>query len=117
MIEFDQRLEAGVDDVGRDADREPALARALVAALDQHARDGLGAAREDAHLVVDQLDVLDVLLVAAEVLAQRLVERIDGAVAFRHRPQRLVVAVDEHLHGRFRHGDELAAARCGASRP
>jgi len=67
----DQGLEAGVDDVGGDADREPALARALVAAFHQHARDGLGAAREDAHLVVDQLDVLDVALVAAQVLAQR----------------------------------------------
>src|SRR5262245_12920889 len=74
----DQRLEAGIDDVGRDADREPALARALVAAFHQHAGDGLGAAREDTHLVVDELHVLDVLLIAAEVLAKRLVERVDG---------------------------------------
>ena len=48
----------------------------LVVALHQHARDGLGAAGQDAHLVVDQLDVLDDALVAAEVLAQRLVERV-----------------------------------------
>ena len=83
--------------------------RDRVVALDQHARHGLGAAREDTHLVVDELDVLDVLLVAAEVLAQRPVERVDRAVAFADRPQRLVVAVDEHLDDRLRHGDQLAA--------
>ena len=108
MIEFDQRLEAGIDDVGRYADREPALARALVAAFHQHARDGLGAASEDTHLVIDELHVLDVLLVAAEVLAQGLVEGVDRAVALRHRPQRLGVAVDVDLDGGFRDRDEIA---------
>ena len=38
-----QRLERGVDDVGRDADRGPVLA-GLVLALDQHARHRFGAA-------------------------------------------------------------------------
>src|SRR5258708_19907191 len=41
-----QRLERGVDDVGRDADRGPALS-GLVLALDQDARHRLGAARPD----------------------------------------------------------------------
>src|SRR6202035_4231131 len=49
-----QRLERGIDDVGRDADRGPMLA-GLVLALDQHAGDRLGAAIEDAHAIVDQV--------------------------------------------------------------
>src|SRR5215468_1223954 len=76
-----QRLERGVDDIGRDADRGPTLA-GLVGALDQHARHRLGAAVEDAHAVVGELETLDVFLVLAEVLAQREVEGIDRAVAF-----------------------------------
>ena len=81
---------------------------AAIAAFDEHAGHRLGAAGQDAHLVVDEVDVLDDTLVAAEVLAQRIVERVDRAVALRDVPQRLLVAVDEHLHRRLRHGDELA---------
>src|SRR5215468_6157710 len=91
---IDQRLETGVDDVGRHADREPALARRLVATLHQHARDRLSATGEDAHLVIDELHVLDVTLIAAQILAQRLVERVNGAIALRHGPERLLIAVD-----------------------
>ena len=61
--------------------------RCRVAAFDQHAGDRLGAAGQDAHLVVDEFDVLMCDLVAAEILAQRLVERVDRAVAFGDRPQ------------------------------
>ena len=43
-----------------------------VAALDQDAGHGVGAAREDTHLVVHQLEIGDVALIAAEILAQRL---------------------------------------------
>jgi hypothetical protein len=57
-------------------------------ALDQHAGDGAGAAVEDAHLVVDQLEVRRCALVLAEVLAQRDVERVDRAVALGDRDQR-----------------------------
>ncbi|GCC47017.1 hypothetical protein chiPu_0031074, partial [Chiloscyllium punctatum] len=100
-----QRLERGVDDIGRDADRGPALA-GLVLAFDQNPRDRLGAAIEDTHAVVDQLQAIDVLLVLAEVLAQRDVERIDRAIAFGGRDQMLAVDID--LHHRERHGHTLA---------
>ena len=62
--------------------------------------------REDAHLVIDEVEVLDEALIAAEILAQRLVERIHRAVALPDRHHRL--AVDAHLDGRLRHGDEIA---------
>ena len=55
--------------------------------LDQHAGDGVGAALEDADLVVDQPQALDQRLVAAEILAQRDVERVDRAVALGGRDQ------------------------------
>ena len=75
----------------------------------KHARDRIGAAVEDTHLVVDELEIVDVALILAEVLAQRDVERIDRAVAFGGRDQRL--AVDAHLDHRLGHGDEIADAR------
>ena len=53
-----------------------------------------------------QLEVVDEALVAAEILAERIVERIHRAVAFADRQHRL--AVDAHLHRRLRHGDEVA---------
>src|SRR5260370_30263649 len=71
-----QRLERGVDDVGRDADRGPALS-GLVLAVDQDARHRLGAAIENAHAVVGQLEPADIALILAEVLAQRKIERVD----------------------------------------
>src|SRR6516225_11090572 len=99
-----QRLERGIDDVGRDADRGPALS-GLVLAFDQDARHRLGAAIENAHAVVGQLEPADIALILAEVLAQRKIERVDGPVAFRRRDQPF--AVDPHLDHRQRHGDAL----------
>jgi hypothetical protein len=52
-----QRLERGVDDVGRHAHRRPARAPARPH-FHHHARHGLRAAREDTHLVIDQREVL-----------------------------------------------------------
>ena len=46
-----------------------------VAELDQHAGDRVGAALVDADLVVDELQILDQVLVPAEILAQGEVER------------------------------------------
>src|SRR5262252_5901220 len=68
-----QRLERGVDDVGRDAHRGPALP-GLVLALDQDAGHRLGAAIENAHAVVCQLEPADIALILAQVLAQRQIE-------------------------------------------
>src|SRR5215468_10999845 len=59
-----QRLERGVDDVGRDADRGPALP-GLVLALDQDAGHRLGAAIENAHAVVGELEPADIALILA----------------------------------------------------
>ena len=61
-------------------------------ALDQHARHRLGAAVEDAHPVVGELEPLDIALILAEVLAQRDVEGIDRAVALGGGDQ--ILAVD-----------------------
>ena len=95
----------GIDDVGRHAHGEPAVA-GPVAALDQHPGDGLGAPREDTDLVIDQLEIGDEALIAAEIFPQRVVERVDRAVALADRHHAL--AVDAHLDGRLRHGDQLA---------
>src|ERR1700692_1398720 len=100
-----QRLERGVDDVARDADRGPMLA-GLVLALDQHAGDRLGAAVEDAHAIVREIEALDVFLVLAEILAQREVERVDRAVALGGGDQ--VGAVDRDLDDRERDRHALA---------
>src|SRR3546814_11783336 len=51
-----------------------------VGAFDHHARGGFGASIEDAHLEIHQPQVVDITLIAAEVLAQRMIERIDRAV-------------------------------------
>src|SRR4029077_18305143 len=100
-----QTLERRVDDVGRDADRGPALA-GLVLALDQHARDSLGAAVEDAYPIVGEIEGIDIFLILAKVLAQREVYRVDRAVALRGRDH--AVAVDRHLDHRHRDGHALA---------
>src|SRR5271170_794526 len=78
-----QRLERSVDDVGGNADRGPAVA-GLVGALDQHPRDRLGAAVENAHAVIGEFKSLDVALILAKVLAQREIERIDRTDALGH---------------------------------
>ena len=75
-----QRLERGIDDVGRHADRRPARAFA-VGAFDHHARHGLGAACEDTHLIIDETQILQDAGIFSEVFAQRAVERVDRAVA------------------------------------
>src|SRR5262249_46986602 len=100
-----QRLERGIDDVGRDADRGPALA-GLILALDQDAGHRLGATIENAHAVVGQLEPADIALILPEILAQSEIERVDGSVAFGGRDQRF--AVDLHLDHRQRHRDALA---------
>ena len=83
-----QRLERRIDDVRRHPDGGPVLA-VLVLALDQNPRHRLGAGVEDTHAVVGEIEPLDVALVLAEVLAQREVEGVDGAVAFGRRNQLL----------------------------
>ena len=60
---------------------------------------------EDAHLVVDQVDLVEPRVERAERLAQRRIERIDRAVAVGRRVQRL--AVDLDLDRRL--GQHLAA--------
>src|SRR5919197_2889183 len=77
----DQRLPRRRDDVLVDADRAPDVL--AVGGVDEHARRGAGAVVlvEDAHLVVDELDVLQVGVDLADRVAQRCVERVDRAVA------------------------------------
>ena len=77
----DQRPPRRLDDVVPDADGDP---RGLaVGGLDQHPGDRVGAVAlvEDAHLVVDQLELRDLRVGLPDRLAQRLVERVDRAVA------------------------------------
>jgi hypothetical protein len=78
----------------------------FVGALDQHARDRLGAGVEDTHAIIGELQPGDVALIFAEVLAQREVERIDRAVAFGGGDQKVVA--DLHLHHRHADGDAFA---------
>ena len=54
-----------------------------VGGLDEHPGDRVGAVAlvEDAHLVVDQLELRDLRVGLADRLAQRVVERVDRAVA------------------------------------
>src|SRR2546430_5825787 len=63
-----QRLKRRIDDVGRDADRGPALA-GLVLALDQHTRYRFRAAIENAHALVGELEPADIALILTQVLA------------------------------------------------
>ena len=98
-------MEGGVHNVGRHANGEPSVALA-VAAFDQHAGDGFSATGEDTHLVIHQCEVFDVRRVFAEVLAQRLIERIDGAIALAHGDQLLAIGI--HLDGGFGDRDEFA---------
>ncbi len=109
----EQRLEAGVDDIRAHADGGPAPPPAIFA-VDDHARDRLGATLGDAHLEVDQLHVVDTGLVRAKILTQRLGERVDraavramGIEAFGHR--KLLFVADLHHHHRFRQAHHLVA--------
>src|SRR5262249_40048937 len=77
-----------------------------VLALDQDAGTRLGAAIENAHAVIGELEPADIALILAQVLAQGKVERVDRPVAFRRRDQRF--AVDLHLDHRQRHRYALA---------
>ncbi len=54
-----------------------------VGGFDQNAGDRLRAAVEDTHLEVGELEIVDLVLVLAEILAQREVERVDRAVGLR----------------------------------
>ncbi len=72
-----------------------------IGGFDQHAGDSLGAAVEDADLIVGQFQVFDFILEFAEILAQRDIERVHRAVSLGHRHDRL--AVDHHFHHGFRY--------------
>src|SRR5918999_385958 len=76
-----ERLPARLDDVLGHSDRAPGVGP--VAGVEQHARDGAGALAlvQDADLEVHELDVAQVGVALADRLTQRLVERVDGAVA------------------------------------
>ena len=53
-----------------------------VGAFDENARHRVGAALEHADAIIDEPNVLDEALIGAEILAQREIERVDGAIAF-----------------------------------
>src|SRR6266849_7071347 len=89
-----QRLERSIDDVRRDTDRGPAFT-GLVLTLDENTGDRAGAAVENTHAIVGQLEAFDITLILAEILAQGHVERIDRTIALACRYQGL--AVDPHL--------------------
>ena len=76
-----ERVPARLDHVLVHADRAPGVR--AVGGVEQHARDRrrrLGLV-EDADLVVDELDVGEVRIGLGDRVAQRLVERVHGAVA------------------------------------
>ncbi len=83
-----------------------------IAEFDQHPRHRVGAALKDAHAIIQEFEVLDVLLIDAEILAQRQIERVDGAVALGGRNQGLFADadLDDRLRGRIERagGIELA---------
>src|SRR5947209_15701041 len=100
-----ERLERGINDVGRYADGGPTVA-VLVLALDENARDGLRAAIEYPHAVIAELESADIALILAEVLAQREVKRVDRADPFRGGNQAL--PVDPYFNDRQGDRDALA---------
>ena len=77
----DQRLPGRLDDVAGHADRLPR--RRAVGGLDEHAGHGVGAVGgvEDAHPEVDQLELVELGVGRRQGAAQRVVERVDRAVA------------------------------------
>src|SRR5215218_6683088 len=95
-----QGFPGGGDDVFGDADGGPFGVG--VGGGDQDAGDGAGAgaAVEDADLVVDQVDVLELGVAGGQGAAQGLVEGVDGADALAGGQDPL--AVDEQAHGRLR---------------
>ena len=95
----DERLPRGGDDVLVDADRAPDVV--AVGGVDEHARGRAGAVVlvEDADLVVDELDVLEVRVDLADRVAQRGVERVDRAVALGRAD--VALAVDPDLDRRL----------------
>ena len=100
-----ERLRRGRDDVRVAAHRGP-RSRAILR-VDDDARPGRGrgVAVEDAHLVVDEVDGVELRVERPQRLAQRAVERIDRAVAVGRGVEHLAVHLD--LDGRL--GEELAA--------
>ena len=78
-----------------------------VGGLDEHPGDGVGAVAlvEDAHLVVDELELRDLRVGLPDRLAQRVVERVDRAVALADRDD--ARAAGAQLDGRL--GDGVLA--------
>ena len=105
----DQRAPRRLDHVVADADGDPR--RLAVAGLDQHPGDRVGAVAlvEDAHLVVDELELRDLGERLADRGAQRLVERVDRAVALAG--DDVAHALGLELHRRL--GDGLRRRRLG----
>ena len=93
------------DDVRVGAHRRPRPGAVLRVDDDPGARGGRRIAIEDAHLVVDEVDVVDGRVERPQRLAQRGVEGVDRAVAVGGRVQRL--AVDGDLDRGL--GQQLAA--------
>ena len=101
-----QRVVGGVDHVGRDPDRRPAPA-AIVGALDDHPGDrrGAGLGRQDAHLVVGKVHVLERRVGRGQRLTECCVEGVHRAVALGDdHPRR---AADLDLDRRLGQRDQL----------
>src|SRR4029078_8489238 len=82
------------DDVGVAAHRGPGARTVL--RIDDHARSRVvgGIAIEGAHLVVDEVDVVDGRVEGTQRLAQRGVEGVDGSVPVGGRGEGLPVYLD-----------------------
>src|SRR5512133_3547619 len=94
-----------LDDVGGRAHGAPASGAALEVDEDAGDRAGAGRRVQDADLEVGQPDVLDLRVAPGERLAERRVERVDGAVPLGRGVEHLAV----HLHLDHRLREDPAA--------
>ncbi len=74
--------------------------------LDEHTRDGLGAAVQYAYLEIRKHQISDLVLIAAHVLAQRQIECIDRSMPLSDGHPRLTI--DLHTDNGFRDGLDIA---------